>query len=75
MHMNSVGFLPIFALLEMKIKPYHIVRFPLHLLTHCHFRCYQYGFTLTVVILLSWRERKRSQVLLILTIEINVVIK
>lgn len=73
MHMYSVGFFPISALLKMKIKPYHIVRFPLHLLTHCYFHCYQYGFALTAVILLSWRERKRSQVLLILTVEINVI--
>lgn len=75
MHMNSVGFFSVSGLLKMKIKLYHTVRFPLHLFTHCYFHCYQYVFTLPAVILLSWRERKGSQVLLILTLEINVDIK
>lgn len=75
MNMNSVDFLPISALVKRKIKPYHIVRFPLPLLTHCYFHSYQYVFALPAVILLNWRERKRSQVLIILILEINVAIK
>lgn len=53
MHMNSVIFLPISALLKMKSKPYHIIRFPLHPLTHCYFHCYQHVFTLPAVSLPS----------------------